>query len=323
MDEFQVELDELQQHGVVPQTAYWEPRSLSYAMARGAHHNPDGSLTSENPSTSRLVTRISEVNEEVMQGICTSNRENDVLTQALGNKEHPSRTRGANIVPWKLAFEEESTSYWSRSRSKAANESEFNWVLKEMEANFEKRLEEKVEVRVREIMASRSMDAAQEPVLTSSVLARSSCGSTPVDNVEANAPHPVDNLTEPISVRLYVHQQWTTDKMVLSQAWSVGDGVTNGYPIPLGYAHVSIDSIVHKKYNKIHIDYPAHEDRKHLVENKGAHVAWRKRFIKLDDQLSSDDDDEADDESPPRDHEPSYHSPTPQCRTSPSPSPQP
>jgi hypothetical protein len=85
-----------------------------------------------------------------------------------------------------------------------------------MEANFEKWLEEKVEVRVREIMASRSVDAAQEPVPTSSVLACSSCGLTPVDNVEANAPHPVDNLTEPVSVKLYVHQQWTTDKVALS-----------------------------------------------------------------------------------------------------------
>jgi hypothetical protein len=77
-----------------------------------------------------------------MQGIHTSNRENDVLTQALRNKEHPGRTRGADIVPWKLAFEEDSASYRSRSRSKATNESEFNRVLKEMEANFEKRLEE-------------------------------------------------------------------------------------------------------------------------------------------------------------------------------------
>jgi hypothetical protein len=170
-------------------------------------------------------------------------------------------------------------------------------------------------------MASRSVDAAQEPVATSSVLARSSYGSIPVDNVEANVPHPVDNLTEPVSAKLYVRQQWTTDKVALGQAWPTGEGVINGRPIPLGYARVSIDSIVYKKYNKIHIDYPVHEDRKCLVENKGAHVAWRKHFIKLDDQLSSDDDDEADDESPPRDHEPSYHSPTPQRRTSPSLSP--
>jgi hypothetical protein len=63
---------------------------------------------------SNLVQRISEVNDEVRKGTRTINRENDVLTQALENKEHPGRTRGAGLVPWKIAFEEESFTYWSR-----------------------------------------------------------------------------------------------------------------------------------------------------------------------------------------------------------------
>jgi hypothetical protein len=164
--------------------------------------------------------RISKINEEVMQGTCTSNRENDVLTQALGNKERPSRTRGAGLVSWKLAFEGDSTTYRNRSRGKAAKEAEFNRALKEMEANFQKRLEEMVQVRVSKILVSRrSGSVAQEPILTSSVLARSSYGSTSLDNVEANAPCPVDNITKPVSVRLYIHQQWSTNKVALGQAW--------------------------------------------------------------------------------------------------------
>jgi hypothetical protein len=35
MNEFQAKLDDLQQCGIVPQTANWEPRLLSYVMARG------------------------------------------------------------------------------------------------------------------------------------------------------------------------------------------------------------------------------------------------------------------------------------------------
>jgi hypothetical protein len=86
-----------------------------------------------------------------------------------------------------------------------AKEAKFNRALKGMEANFQKRLEETVQVRVSEILASRRLGSvAQEPISTSSVLARSSCGSTPLDNVEANAPYPVDNITELVSVRLYV-----------------------------------------------------------------------------------------------------------------------
>jgi hypothetical protein len=216
MDVFQGELDKMHRLGVEPETVIWEPRSLFFAMARGARHSPNGSLTFEKPSMRSLNTRISKINEEVMQGTRTSNRENDVLTQALGNKEHPGRTRGAGLVPWKLAFEGDSTTYQSRSRGKAAKEAEFYRALKEMEANFQKRLEETVQVRVSEILASRrSGSVAQEPVPTSSVLARSSCGSTPLDNVEANAPYPVDNITKPVSVRLYVCQQWTTNKVAL------------------------------------------------------------------------------------------------------------
>jgi hypothetical protein len=157
VDAFQAELDDLSLRGVVPEIATWEPRSLSYCMARGVHHAADGSFTSDNPSMSSLVTRISEVHEEVMQGTRTSNRENDVLTHALGNKEHPGRTRGADVVPWKLAFEEDSATYRSRSRGKESKEAEYMRVMKKMVANFEKWLDERVEQRLSEIMASRRL----------------------------------------------------------------------------------------------------------------------------------------------------------------------
>jgi hypothetical protein len=110
----------------------------------------------------------------------------------------------------------------------------------------------------------------------------------------------VDSIIEPINVKLYIHQQWTKDKVALGQAWPVGDGTINGRPIPQGYARVTIDRILDKKYNKIHIEYPAAEDRQKLGHNKGSQVAWRKRFIKLDHQLSSDDEDDCE-SSPNRD----------------------
>jgi len=75
----------------------------------------------------------------------------------------------------------------------------------------------------------------------------------------------VDIITEPVNVRLYICQQWKTDKVAVGQARPAGDGTINGRPIPLGYARVSIDNILDKKYNKMHIDYPAQEDRQRLV----------------------------------------------------------
>ena len=68
-------------------------------MARGVHHGLDGSVSSTNPAMSSLIQRISEVNDEVRKGTHSTNRENNVLTQALRNKEHPGHTRGTGLVP--------------------------------------------------------------------------------------------------------------------------------------------------------------------------------------------------------------------------------
>jgi hypothetical protein len=93
-------------------------------MARKVHHGLDESFTSENPSMNSLIIKISKINKEMMQGTRSSNRENDLLTQALGNKKHGGRTRGAGLDPWKHIFEEDKGTSRSRSRGKAAREAE-------------------------------------------------------------------------------------------------------------------------------------------------------------------------------------------------------
>ena len=93
-------------------------------MGRNVRHAEDGSFSSTNQPMSELIQRISQVTEEVRQGTRTSNREKDVLTQALGTKEHPGHTRGTGVVPWKLAFPEESHTYQSRSRGREEQEAE-------------------------------------------------------------------------------------------------------------------------------------------------------------------------------------------------------
>ena len=132
----------------------------------------------------------------------------------------------------------------------------------------------------------------------------------------------MDGITEPINVKLYIHQEWTKNKVALGQAWPTGDRTINGRPISQGYARVTIDRILDKKYNRIHIEYPVVEDRPKLGQNKGSQVPWRKCFIKLDHQLSSDDEDDcessptSDDHSPSpnRDHSPPHPLPSPSRR---------
>ena len=43
-------------------------------------------------------------------------RERDELTYALGNPDHPGRTRGKSVVPWKYEFRDDIDSYRSRQR---------------------------------------------------------------------------------------------------------------------------------------------------------------------------------------------------------------
>ena len=144
MLEFEAELqkmDCLAEEGVQVVTVDWEPRSVLYCMGRNVRHAEDGSFSSSNQPMSELIQRISQVTEEVRQGTRTSNREKDVLTQALGTKEHPSRTRGTDFVPRKLAFPQESYTYRSRSRGRAKQEAEYLRRLKEMEDKMDARLE--------------------------------------------------------------------------------------------------------------------------------------------------------------------------------------
>ena len=49
--------------------------------------------------------------EEARSGVFQPNRENDELTRALGNPEHPGRTRGKGAIPWYEGFSDWNTDY--------------------------------------------------------------------------------------------------------------------------------------------------------------------------------------------------------------------
>ena len=68
-------------------------------------------------------------------------RENDILTKALGNKEHPGRTRGiGSKVPWKKGFQQDLNKYKSRRNTEQRRMQEFQEGVK---AAFEQMYEEK------------------------------------------------------------------------------------------------------------------------------------------------------------------------------------
>ena len=65
------------------------PRSVNYLLIRGARYNSDGSLSASSEPVTDLLQKISSLTEEVNRGIRNSDRENDVLTQALGTRSTP------------------------------------------------------------------------------------------------------------------------------------------------------------------------------------------------------------------------------------------
>jgi hypothetical protein len=77
-----------------------------------------------------------------------------------------------------------------------------------MEDKFEKWIDERVQEKVNVLMASMGSGVVpQEPIPTSfspQFRGHSSCGSTPLDDEEVNAPHPVESITEPVNVRPYI-----------------------------------------------------------------------------------------------------------------------
>ena len=85
--------------GIRPTTWDWPDRSKLWLFANGVTLNQlDGSL----------------VVPEHIQGTFHPQRENDELTRALKNPEHPGRARGIGVVPWKVVWAGDS-SYKSKA----------------------------------------------------------------------------------------------------------------------------------------------------------------------------------------------------------------
>ena len=86
------------------------------------------------------------VHEEVANGTFKPNRENDQLTWALGNKEHPGCTRGFRLIPWELSFPYDISMYRSRMRRNAQKELEMQRLMEavrqEMKENNQHFLQE-------------------------------------------------------------------------------------------------------------------------------------------------------------------------------------
>ncbi|CAN6336211.1 unnamed protein product [Urochloa humidicola] len=265
----------------------------------GSRHSSEGKLVSKDKRAEHVVKRIKEVREEVASGSFVPDRENDVLTRALGNKEHYGRVRGFGLVPWELGFSEFADSYRSRARSKAQQQAVFQDLLQtvrdEMEASNAKLRESLREEILEQTMSQRPPIATADGghIITSPVVPRSSCGSNVHPVEDPNERFPVDEITEPKPCKLYVMAGFIKTKVAIGLAQPTKEKeVLHCRELPVGFARVTLDALVKKSFGVVELEIPGQDDKVKLRDNLGCFVAWRKRYISFADTDSDSDDDE-------------------------------
>ena len=106
--------------GVEPETRNWPDRVRTWVFGNGGALDPEtGEVVFVDPKLAIPMKKIEEAIKEVEEGTFHPDREKDVLTKALGNPEHPGRTRGTpGSVPWVHGFHDSRDTYRSRGRKK-------------------------------------------------------------------------------------------------------------------------------------------------------------------------------------------------------------
>ncbi|KAG2629994.1 hypothetical protein PVAP13_3KG472402 [Panicum virgatum] len=261
--EWEEQAERLVHSGVTLQTDGWDPWAVRYLLARGAYYNPDGSLGFHDRDAEDLGRKIHEAHEAASTGAFVPDRENDELTRALGSKEHPGCTRGTGNVPWRFAFPEHLGTYRSRGRRNAQQQAEWQSLLQavreEVNATNEKFRAELVESLSRgaPLAPGEAMRDAAPDLTSPQGLVRSSCGSTALPEEDIGVTFPVDKITQPTTCKLYIHQKFFDMKVAVGQAWPTGEGVMlHNRPLPEGYAKVTVDSLVKRKYKNVELDIP-------------------------------------------------------------------
>ena len=193
-----------------------------------------------------LVTAI----DEAQQGAFQPQRENDELTRALKNSEHPGRARSIGMVPWKVAWAGDS-SYKTHRKSKAKQEEKLRAIQEEMNRKVVS-LESQMDARVNEAIAlalSQRGTVGSHPnvVIIPASQRHSSCASMAAPDVQAEQQpqiepmvvddqrYPVDDVTMSTPCELHVRPRNISIHVAYGSALPLNPSTTiHGRPIPPG-----------------------------------------------------------------------------------------
>ena len=92
--------------GIEPETINWPDRCRTWFFGAGGTLDPvSGKCRWTDEQLKIPVNRLRHYIDAAQQGTFVPDREKDELTMALGNPEHPGRTRGTpGFFAWKVGF---------------------------------------------------------------------------------------------------------------------------------------------------------------------------------------------------------------------------
>ena len=291
---------DLLDRGIQPATMNWPERSRTWFYGHGGSLDPLTGDCVYGPNIQRAAQRLQEAIQAAAEGTFKPDRERDELTYALGNPEHPGRTRGKGVVPWKYGFRDYIESYRSRQRRKN-DEREHLRRLEERLMSHDQRLEEEVQRQVAVAMSQQqqAQTLPPEPSVAADHLSqrKSSCASTDVAAaeptgiqaaVEASAPQrfPVDEITHrtPCDLQTAVKNLMFTVAYGTAMPTEPGD-VYHGQQIPPRYTRVGVEQVC-QGWETLELDIPGGDGERTLAEAIHGYILWDKRYIvlKSDDQ---------------------------------------
>ncbi|XP_066168352.1 uncharacterized protein [Oryza sativa Japonica Group] len=279
VDKWREREDELLEKGIEIETKDWSQRAKNYQYARGATLSDIGELVHKGPREQEVTQRLHDAHQKSSEGSFVPNREKDELTLALQNDEHPGRTRGVGLVPWREGFTEDGHRYRSRRYKNSGDQSEEIRQLKDQMALIMARLD--------------SQDRGDAGRVISPGGRKSSCASTKVPQEPDMARYPVDDITVRTACRLHVPLQNITQEVARGMAHPVMEGgKIHSNLIPSGYSRVEVGDVP-SRYRAVQLDFAPEKGINTLGEAVHNIILWRKRFIVFP---SGDSDDEPSDD---------------------------
>jgi hypothetical protein len=237
--------------GITPAIADWPLRAKQWFYTCGGKLHPlTGQIMEPNDEAyTRFITTCAEARE----GKINPKRENEELTIALGNPEHPGQTRGKGVIPWRVGFSKYNDTYKSRQRKKKIEVDRWK-RLEQKNKEFERRLTQQEEQLKTMSQPRASPQEPADPAFKSTVPSqrKSSQASTEVPANDAmlldDAPmarYPVDDVTDKKSCEL--RQKMANLSMKVAVGYAIPSSPGQLYHcrlIPPGYACVGLNEFM-------------------------------------------------------------------------------